>query len=65
MEGWLTVYQIAGQRHGTRMGFGHLSEHGMHILQMLAVEEHERMKQEALGEIFSLRDLDPSIFVLE
>ncbi len=58
---WQTVYQLAALRHGTKRGEDHLSIHAHEVLTRFAMQEHENLRQEALGEII-MGNFDPQIF---
>lgn len=52
---WSTVWDIAGRRHGTRQGEGHLSEHAHEILQGFVMREAQEAIAQAMGNVFWMR----------
>lgn len=50
---WATVWDIAGKRHMTKAGEGHLSEHAHAILQGFMIAEAQDAMATALGGFWS------------
>lgn len=50
---WSTVWDIAGKRHNTKAGEGHLSEHAHEILQGFMIAEAQDAMATALGGFWS------------
>lgn len=47
--GWLTVWEIASRRHGTKMGADTLTPHGYAVLEAFALREQQEAMSQALG----------------
>lgn len=48
-SGWGVVWEIAGRRHGTKIGEGHLTEHAHEVLQAFVMAEAQEAMQNAMG----------------
>lgn len=50
---WMTVWEIAGKRHGTKMGEGHLSERAHSVLEDFVMLEAQQTMSQALGGLWA------------
>lgn len=52
---WGTVWDIAGRRHCTNQGEGHLSEHAHEVLQAFVMQETQEAISAAMGNLIWMR----------